>query len=64
MPLKQNGIISNQEIMGLFSNLPSILEVNRKMLALFEETVRLCSGDYMLVNLGEIFLEMVRTGIF
>lgn len=60
MPLKQNGIISNQEIMGLFSNLPSILEVNRKMLALFEETVRLCSGDYMLVNLGEIFLEMAE----
>jgi hypothetical protein len=46
--------------MGLFANLPSILEVNRKMLFLFEETVRSHNGDYMQVNLGEIFLEMVR----
>lgn len=57
--MKQNGVVSNQEVHGLFSNLPSILEVNRKMLALFDETVGICNGDYMQVNLGEIFLDMV-----
>jgi hypothetical protein len=56
-PLQSNGILSKQDIQLLFSNLDSIIEVNRNILARFEQRLKE-AGSLVNMEVGDIFLDV------
>ena len=58
-PMKRKRIVSEELIMGIFGNIPILLNINKKLLESLNEPVKRDSDspDYVNANLGAVLLK-------